>query len=312
MPARKSGPPKPSKPKTKPTAAPHGPSEGKDKPARRKAKSPPAKKAPAKKAAPARKPRGAAASKPEKPEAPPVKVAAQLLARKGAPDAPQQDRPLTNLEEAFITEYLRNGQNGTAAWLFVHPGTSPGYASLASHRLIRKDKVKARIDAERVRLAKRHELTRDDLVAEWLAIARADPNELTQMRAVACTHCWGGNPGKGQWIDPDPECENCRGEGNSVPWVADTRKLSHEARALFAGIQQTKEGVKVLMHDQANARVQAARILGMYEKDNEQKGKGTADALREFFAAVHSAAQPGLPIVAPGELPSQRNPLVKG
>lgn len=303
MPARKSSP-KPSKPKTKPTAAPHGPSEGQDKPARRKAKATPAKKAPAKKSAPARKPRGAAASKASKPASkakpanpPAASVAAQLLARKGAPDAPQQERPLTNLEEAFITEYMRNGQNGTAAWLFVHPGTSPGYASLASHRAIRKDKVKARIEAERKRLAKRHELTREDLVDEWLAIARADPNELTQMRSVACSHCWGGNPGKGRWIDPDPDCENCRGEGNSVPWVADTRKLSHEARALFAGIQQTKEGVKVLMHDQANARVQASKILGMYEKDNEQKGRGAAEAIKEFFSAVQGAR---LPIVKPG------------
>jgi phage terminase small subunit len=313
MPARKSAP-KPSKPKTKPTAAPHGPSEGKDKPARRKAKAPPAKKAPAKKAAPARKPRGAAASKPEKPESPPVKVAAQLLARKGAPGpAPGREPPLTWNEEAFVTEYLRNGQNGTAAWIFVHPGTLPHLAANYAYRLVRKGEVARRIRAEQERMARKQEISRDQLLAEFLAIARADPNELVQMRAVACQHCWAGaSNGKGQWTEPDPECEDCGGNGNAVPWIADTRKLSPEARALYAGIQQTKEGIKVLMHDKVAALTAAGRIIGAFEKDNEQKNQSTADALRAFFGALHSAnAAGGLPIVSPGELPSQRNPLVK-
>lgn len=321
MPARKSGPPKPSKPKTKPTAAPHGPSEGKDKPARRRAQATPAKKAPAKKAAPARKPRGAAASKAAKPSAKPSpkaspkpsakvpSVAAQLLARKGAPD---REQPLNLNEEAFITEYMRNNQNGTAAWMFVHPGSKPDTACVMACRLLRKVRVSERIAAEKARLMKRHELSREQLLGEFLAIARADPNELVQMRAVACQHCWGGEPRTGQWTEPDPECPSCAGEGHSMPWIADTRKLSPEARALYAGIQQTKEGIKVLMHDKVAALTAAGRIIGAFEKDNEQKSKGTAEALREFFAAVHSAAQPGLPIVAPGALPSQRNPLVKG
>lgn len=61
-------------------------------------------------------------------------------------------------------------------------------------------------------------------------------------------------------------------------------------------------------------RVLVALEREAFSIDNEEGGKDQAatDVLREFFAAVHSAAQPGLPIVAPGELPSQRNPLVKG
>jgi phage terminase small subunit len=323
MPARKSAP-KPSKPKTKPKAAPRGPSEGLDKPAGRKAKAPPAKKAPAKKAAPARKPRGAAASKASaqpapkpkaKPATPPPapSVAAQLLARKGALDAPHRDKPLTPLDEAFLTEYMRNGMNGTAAWRFIHPGVNPVAAASAAYAALRKPQMAARVESERKRMAKRHELTRDQLLAEFLAIARADPNELVQMRAVACKSCWGGTvAGQSQWTEPDPECADCMGDGNAVPWIADTRKLSPEARALYAGIQQTKEGIKVLMHDKVAALTAAGRIIGAFEKDNEQKTKGTAEALREFFGALHGANHAGLPIVAPGDLPSQRNPLVKG
>lgn len=339
MPARKSAP-KPSKPKTKPTAAPHGPSEGKDKPARRKATAPPAKKAPAKKAAPARKPRGAAASAPKEtgkgslsdgrqPEARKAgagarvgraaeagsipapsspSVAAQLLARKGAPD---REQPLNLNEEAFITEYMRNNQNGTAAWMFVHPGSKPETACVMASRLLRKVRVAERIAAEKARLIKRHELSREQLLAEFLAIARADPNELVQMRAVACQHCWGGGERKGLWIEPEPDCEVCGGEGHAVPWIADTRKLSPEARALYAGIQQTKEGIKVLMHDKVAALTAAGRIIGAFERDNEQKAKGTVEALREFFGALHSATAGGLPIVAPGDLPRQQRGPVK-
>lgn len=323
MPARKSAP-KPSKPKTKPKAAPHGPSEGQDKPARRKAKAPPAKKAPAKKADPARKPRGAAASKASakpapkpktKPAATPVpSVAAQLLARKGAPDrTTDRDPPLTWNEEAFVTEYMRNGQNGTAAWIFVHPGTLPHLAANYAYRLVRKGEVARRIKAEQMRLAKRHELTREQLLNEFLAIARADPNELVQMRAVACQHCWAGaSNGKGQWTEPDPDCQDCCGEGHAVPWIADTRKLSHEARALYAGIQQTKDGIKVLMHDKVAALTAAGRIIGAFEKDNEQKNKGVAEAAREFFAELQNRR---LPITkkaaeAPATLPIA-HPLVR-
>lgn len=312
MPARKSAP-KPSKPKTKPTAAPHGPSEGKDKPARRKATAPPAKKAPAKKTAPARKPRGAAASKPKKPEAPPVKVAAQLLARSGVPDAPQRSRPFTNLEEAFFTEYLRNGQNGTAAWIFVHPGTKPDVAATLAWRLLRKVEAKERIAAERARLTKKQELSREQLLAEFLAIARADPNELVQMRAVACQRCWGGEPRTGQWTEPDPDCNDCGGEGHAVPWIADTRKLSPEARALYAGIQQTKEGIKVLMHDKVAALTAAGRIIGAFEKDNEQKTKGVAEAAREFFALLQNRRLPiAKTAAAPPAPPAASHPLVRG
>lgn len=316
MPARKSSP-KPKKTAAKPKASPHGPSEGKGKPAKGQARSTPAKKAPAKKAAPARRPGGAAASGPENSQPAnsqqPTSVAQQLLQRRGALDAPAREKPPTPLEEAFITEYMRNGMNGTAAWRFVHPGVGPVAAASAAYACLRKPQIAARVEQERRRLAQKHELTREQLLAEFLAIARADPNELVQMRAVACSSCWAGEVKGGHWVEPDPDCAECMGEGHTVPWIADTRKLSPEARALYAGIQQTKEGIKVLMHDKVAALTQAGRIIGAFERDNEQKSKGTAEALREFFGALHSATAAGLPIVAPADLPrQQRDPLVKG
>lgn len=237
-------------------------------------------------------------------------MAAQLLARKGAPD---REQPLNLNEEAFITEYMRNNQNGTAAWMFVHPGSKPDTACVMASRLLRKVRVAERIAAEKARLIKRHELSREQLLGEFLAIARADPNELVQMRAVACQHCWGGEPRTGQWTEPDPECPSCAGEGHAVPWIADTRKLSPEGRALYAGIQQTKEGIKVLMHDKVAALTAAGRIIGAFEKDNEQKNKGVAEAAREFFALLQNRRLPiAKTAAAPAGPPTPGNPLVRG
>jgi len=209
---------------------------------------------------------------------------ASALARQGATES---GRPLNHIEEAFVTEYLRNGMNGTAAWMAIHPGANPDYAHVYAGRLVRKRSVADRIDSERQRVAKLHQMTRNDLLNEFLAIVRADPNELTQMRAVACSACWPDQPRRGRWTEPDADCPECQGEGNAVPWIADTRKLSHEARALFAGIQITKDGVKVLMHDKHAALVSIARILGAFEKDNAQKRPELSEALSAFVAQIH-------------------------
>jgi phage terminase small subunit len=213
---------------------------------------------------------------------------------KPAADPARSDSPLTITEEAFVTEYLRNGENGTAAWMFTHPGTLPGYACLAAHRLIRKDKVKARIESERNRLAAKAEIDREGLLQELLAIVRADPNELTQMRLAACSACYASSGGRGNamYVEPDPECETCAGDGVAVPWFADTRKLSPQARALFAGVKTTKDGAQVLVHDKMGAIDRIARIIGAYKEDNDQKTKPIADAVRDFFGQLHGTRLP--------------------
>lgn len=226
----------------------------------------------------------------------PAKFSEQLLARQAAADPNQPIPATTPMEEAFITEYLRNGMNGTAAWIFTHPGCKPDAAASYASVLIRKPRVAARIAAERQRLAQQHEMTRDQLLAEFLAIVRADPNELTQMRCVACSSCWPSDSDrKGRWVDPDPECSECMGEGNTVPWFADTRKLSPEARALFAGVKLTANGVTILQHDKMAALVNIGKILGAYEKDNEQKRPELAEAVAAFVGQIHEHGAGRLP-----------------
>ena len=213
-------------------------------------------------------------------------VTRRLLERVGAIDPTAA--ATTPTEEAFITEYLTNGMNATAAAVACHPGVTLASAKATAWQILRRPRVVARIKAERQRMASQHEMSRDQLLMEFLAIVRADPNELMQMRAVACPACWPGDTAnRGRWTDPDPECSDCMGEGDSIPWFADTRKLSPEARALFAGVKITKDGATILTHDKMAALVNIGKILGAYEKDNEQKKPELTEALAQFVGQLH-------------------------
>jgi phage terminase small subunit len=203
-------------------------------------------------------------------------------------------------EEAFVTEYLRNGLNGTAAALRVWPALSPMAAAVKASRLIKVGKVRLRIQSERERIATRHEMTREELLGALVDIVRADPNELVSMRCVACTFCWGGKEGQStegegkafsRFLEPDPECVWCNGEGFPTLRISDTTKVSREARALYAGVHQTKEGVKVLMHSKLDAAEKIAKIIGAYEEDNRQK-------VNALGALLERIGRSSLPVVA--------------
>lgn len=232
--------------------------------------------------------------------APAGTTSAQLLARTAAPDRGQPDKPVTPTEEAFLTEFMRNGNNGMAAWMFSHPGTNAKSAAVNAYQAMKRPRLAAWLATERARLSRDHQITRDQVLAEFLAIVRADPNELMQMRAVACGKCWGDERETlGRWAEPDPECSDCMGEGNSVPWFSDTRKLSPEARALFAGVKISKDGATILTHDKMAALVNIGKILGAYEKDNKQKAPELTEALAQFIGQLHGEGAGRLQFTGP-------------
>lgn len=77
---------------------------------------------------------------------------------------------------------------------------------------------------------------------------------------------------------PHERCPECRGEGKEEVFIHDTDELDDEALALYAGIEQTRDGVKVIMHDQARAREQLGRHLKLFTDVVEHKG---LDALNQ-------------------------------
>jgi phage terminase small subunit len=74
--------------------------------------------------------------------------------------------------------------------------------------------------------------------------------------------------------DPHPECPECGGHGIETPLIADTRKLKPSGRRLYAGVQKTKDGLKVIMRDQDAALSNLSSYLGMKVERREISGPG--------------------------------------
>lgn len=78
---------------------------------------------------------------------------------------------------------------------------------------------------------------------------------------LACTHCWG--------------------DGVGEAFFKPTANLSPEARALYAGVKQTKEGFEVKMQARDKALEMVARHLGMFIDRKEIGGPGDFADLTE-------------------------------
>lgn len=166
------------------------------------------------------------------------------------------------------------------------------------------------------------------LLETYLAIAFVDPNELISSRVGACRHCWGVGGGY-QWKEreyleaiaewernptdktgrerpmpdvaggfgyrvtaaPNPECDECEGEGVHRIVPMDTTKLSPGAKLLYKGVQQTKEGVKVLFRDQDKALDQIGRILGAYDDKMRIDLEGKVASLKLTTSDPKEAAE---------------------
>lgn len=82
-----------------------------------------------------------------------------------------------------------------------------------------------------------------------------------------------GGVGFHPYIDPNPKCPECFGEGLERVVPKDTRDLSPGARTLFAGVKTTQHGLEIKMHDQLGALRDVGRHLGLFKDKIEHTGK---------------------------------------
>jgi phage terminase small subunit len=75
-----------------------------------------------------------------------------------------------------------------------------------------------------------------------------------------------GGYGFERLLSPHAKCPKCNGEGETRVFFHDTRQLSGSAKLLYAGVEISKEGLKIKMHDQKAALDKVAAWLGMDKK----------------------------------------------
>lgn len=210
---------------------------------------------------------------------------------------------LTDKQRRFVDEYLVDLNATQAA---IRAGYSEKTANEQGNRLLAKVSIATAIqDAMKAR-GKRTQITADKVLQRWWDLANVDVNELVEYRRQNCRHCWGIEHGY-QWThgeyekaqrdadaegkdspscdggfdfdhnrEPNADCPECGGEGRGKIHVHDTRRLKGPARALYAGVHQGKDGLKVLLEDRGKALENVARHLGMFNDKRDDDGKALA------------------------------------
>ena len=143
-------------------------------------------------------------------------------------------------------------------------------AGQSAHELLKNPEIQERIAERQEELAAAAEITPEWIIRQWRRIASGDPGDLAHVRRINCRHCWGYG-GAYQWTqqeyareldkaitngkpapdasggfdydrkgDPNPDCQECGGEGVEYVYVAATDKVKGNSRGLFAGVKQTK------------------------------------------------------------------------
>lgn len=183
---------------------------------------------------------------------------------------------------------------------------SDAVACAAASRLLASVKVREYLAVRAKAMMDRTEGEQDRLMLTLTGAAFVDANELVSYHRGACRYCYGQKHRyqftAGEWdrklevhearreaalakerADPGPldiqggtgydkrkepysDCPECFGEGVGWQVIKDTRHLSPAARALYAGVKDSKEGLQVLAHSQERARETLAKIHRMYEE----------------------------------------------
>ncbi len=226
---------------------------------------------------------------------------------------------LKPLHEKFAQFFLRHGNAPRAA---AQAGITRKYVKRAATLMLARPEIRFRIDEIRAQQYARLRITPDQTLAKIAAIAHANPDELISHRVHCCRHCYGlshrhqrtageyerdllayqrkvdlhaaeklptpaefdemGGIGYDKRRPPHADCPECWGEGETEVKVADTRKLSPEARALLAGVKITKDGLEVKMHSQLDALKLLLQHQGLLVERSQVDVGGTVTVQHEL------------------------------
>lgn len=93
------------------------------------------------------------------------------------------------------------------------------------------------------------------------------------------------------YTDINPHCLKCEGRGEVRMFVHDTTKLSPGAKHLYRGVQQTKDGIKVLFGDKDKALDSIGRMLGAFDDRLRVDLRGAVASLQLTTSDPQEAAR---------------------
>jgi phage terminase small subunit len=211
------------------------------------------------------------------------------------------DNLRTDKQNAFVREYVKDWNATQAA---IRAGYSEATAGVIGHENLNKPHIRTAIERRLAQIAAIAEVDAALVVRELLDVATADVRELVSVYRDCCRYCYGIEHRR-QWTqgeyaaaldealrdeksppsfegglgylatrEPHSDCPECFGRGIESVIVTDTRKLTGKTAKLYAGAQQTKDGVKALGRDQNAALMALGRYLGLFTERTEVSGPG--------------------------------------
>lgn len=157
-------------------------------------------------------------------------------------------------QEMFCSEYVKHF-NGTRA--ARDAGYSENSAGPIACALLKHPAIKRRIRFAKQELHDRTEVTRDELVGHMLKIIRTDSRDIAD---------WG------------PEHQEKRAKDGALivsPGVKliESTELTRDASYAVQEIGNTKEGVKIKLHDKRQAIMDLSRLMGLITDKVDHSGK---------------------------------------
>lgn len=205
--------------------------------------------------------------------------------------------PLNPKQLAFVAAYLGDAHRCQKRAYVMAYGVKETTAYSAAGRMMKLPHVAAEIARREADLAERAGITAEEVVGEITRIAKADPRDLFEYRRGACRYCHGaghlyqrtprevrealalyaatpegrkdpamlafdtqGGVGFNPNRAPHPDCPECFGMGEGYEYVKDSRTVPAGAARLFAGLQRTKDGIKIMTRSQDKMLELAAKM----------------------------------------------------
>jgi len=150
--------------------------------------------------------------------------------------------------ELFVQHYLADDKLDAIS-AYIAAGYSAKTASASACKLLAKPHIQAAIREGIEARNKRMEITQDIVLKRLMDLFMANANELAEHRRVPCPDCFPPSDNADPHGTPNPACKICRGNGVAVAHFKDTRNLSPQGAALYAGVKHTPHGPEIVMHN---------------------------------------------------------------